>query len=284
MGNPLNRSPARVVTGSLAAALLVVGALSGCSNGGSPSASQSQGGGSGTGAQAGQTPSLSPSSSATPTPTPTTPAGPPALPANALFAISATVTAGNGATAHLYQVVYKPSAPDAADTALLNKQCNYPGQPDLKGQPNWQTQYANPLYLTSDLTATVSGFGPAWSNKTNPVLFGYLGVPAAFGGSYETWEAYCAAGFITVPGTIHAVAPVPASNPTTGSLGWAGALDNEFGFLGGGNFPGGPDLGGKAVVTDCVVQLSATASAASPKVAAWATQAFKLKNGCIFDA
>ncbi len=280
------RRPSTIATlASAATAFLLASTLTGC-GGGTPGASPQGGTGAGS-AGPNATPSSSasipPAATAIPTTSPTS-AAPPALPANALFAISATVTAGNGATAHLYQVVYKPSAPDAADTALLNKQCNYPGQPDLKGQPNWQTQYANPLYLTSDLTATVSGFGPAWSNKTNPVLFGYLGVPAAFGGSYETWEAYCAAGFITVPGTIHAVAPVPASNPTTGSLGWAGALDNEFGFLGGGNFPGGPDLGGKAVVTDCVVQLSATASAASPKVAAWATQAFKLKNGCIFDA
>ena len=117
-----------------AAAILALATISGCSSAAPAHTSTHNHAGSGNPGQVAK-----PTASATPTATATaTPAGPAPLPANALFSISATVTASNGATADLKQIVYKPIPQDAADIALLNKRCNYPGQPDFQGQPTWQ--------------------------------------------------------------------------------------------------------------------------------------------------
>ena len=274
----MNRTTAPALAGSAAAALLVVGVLSGCAPSPVPTSSSASAPG-----PSSPTEVATPTASATPTPTPT-PTGPPVLPANALFSIYATVTASDGASGTLYQVVYKPVSPDAADTALLNKECNYPGQPDFKGQPKWQSGYPSPLYLTTDITTTLDAGSPAWKNTKDGVLFWFLGAPGAFSGSYAPWEAACDSGFTKIPGTIHGVAPVPSSNPTGGSLGWAGSMNNQFGFIGGGNAVSNDDLGGTALIKNCVVQLSPEAKAANSKVAAWPTKPFTLENGCTFRA
>jgi hypothetical protein len=44
-----------------------------------------------------------------------------------------------------------------------------------------------------------------------------------------------------------------------------------------------PVVGGTAIVSDCAIQLSAAAQAASPVAAAWATQPFVLVDGCRFS-
>jgi hypothetical protein len=275
----MQRTVATIVVG-LGTALVIVGALSGCAakvaNG---SASKSH---SGSGSIA------HPGTSTGPKPATATPSasasGPAPLPANALFRISATVTASNGAIADLVQTVYKPIAPDPSDTALLNSQCNYPGQPDFQGQPTWQSQIPGAVYLTSDMTATLHAGSPAFDNATDFVLFGFPGAPGAYSGSYGVFEAYCDSGYIQIPGSVHGVAPISPTDPVNAEFSWAGpnAAAGGYGFSGGGNDPGGPDLGGTAVVKNCSVQVSAAAIAAAPALAAWKTTAPAFDIGCTY--
>ena len=262
------RSTATLAT--VVTAFLLISGLSGCAPT-PPNAAPTAG--SGANPSAASTPTAA--ATATPTPTPTA-AAIPALPANALFAISGTVTAANGATADLYQVVYKPIPVDAADTALLNKQCNF------SGSPKWQTQFpANIVYLTTTITATLRPGSPAFKKSDN-VLFGFAWGDTAFSGDYSGFEAACASGFVGLPGTVHGVAPVAASDPAHSTYGWA-SKGADYGFAGGGNDPGAPDSGGTALVKNCSVQLSPAAIAASAKIAAWATQPFKLSLGCDYE-
>ncbi len=220
-------------------------------------------------------PAPSPHASSTPgsTPGPTsTPLGP--LPANALFRITATVTEPGGASADLVQTVFAPAAPTAADTALLNAQCNSPGQ------PTWQSNYSSPLYVTTTITATLHPGSPVWS--TNDQIAAYFtGATSAFSGAYSVAQADCAPGYITIPGTIHGVAPVDASNPANGEYGWASVF-GQYGFDGGGNDPGAADSSGTGVVKNCTIEESAAAQAASTVVAGWLTQTFVLAHGCSF--
>ena len=218
-------------------------------------------------------PSTHSASAPTPSPTPTAVAlGP--LPANALFRITATVTEPSGASADLVQTVYAPSAPTASDTALLNAQCNSPGQ------PTWQSNYSSPQYVTTTITAKLHPGSPAWSSGDQIVAY-FIGASSAFSGSYVVAQADCAPGYITIPGTIHGVAPVDASNPALGTYGWASVF-GDYGFDGGGNDPGALDSSGTGVVNNCHIEESAAATATSPIVAAWLTQTFVLANGCDF--
>jgi hypothetical protein len=194
------------------------------------------------------------------------------------------VTTTSGGAADLVETVYKPIAQDAADVALLNSQCNYPGVPDLQGQPTWQTEVPNAQLLTGDLTATLHAGSPAFDNNSDFVLFAFPGGPGAYGGSYGIFEAYCDSGYIQVPGTVHAVAAISSADPVHGFYSWAGDLAQAggYGFSGGGNDPGGPDLGGTSVVKNCSVQVSADAIAADPKLAAWKTTTPEFGLGCTF--
>jgi hypothetical protein len=178
--------------------------------------------------------------------------------------------------------VYNPIPQDAADVALLNNQCNYPGQPDFQGQPTWQKQVPGALLVTGDLTATLHSGSPAFDNNADFVLFGFPGAPGAYAGQYGVFESYCDSGYLQIPGTVHAVAPVSASDPVHASFGRAATSGGSYGFSGGGNLPGDPDLGGTAVVKNCSIQMSATAIAAGPKEAAWATQPYVTELGCSY--
>jgi hypothetical protein len=202
------------------------------------------------------------------------------LPANALFRITATATASNGAVSDLTETVFQPAAPTVIDTALLDSQCNYPGVPTLKGQPTWESRYPSPLFVTTTITSTVRDGSRAWS-PDEKVIFYFLGT-AAYSGAYSGFEAYCAPGILHVPGSIHGVAPVPGADPIGGSFGWANKF-GSYGFNAGGNYPVTPVVGGTAIVSDCAIELSATAKAASGVAAAWATQPFVLANGCRFS-
>ena len=209
----------------------------------------------------------------TSTPTPTAVAlGP--LPANALFRITATVTEPDGAAADLVQTVFAPAAPDSGDTALLNAQCN------LSGQPTWQSNYSSPLYLTTTITATLHPGSPAWT-ASDQISAYFLGSTSAYSGAYSLAQSDCAPGYISIPGAIHGVAPVEATNPTLGMYGWASAF-GDYGFDGGGNDLGALDSSGTGVVKNCEIEESATAKATSTVVAGWLTQTFVLANGCDF--
>jgi hypothetical protein len=201
------------------------------------------------------------------------------LPANGLFQINAVATASNGAIVDLVETAYLPGAADAAQKALLDSQCNYPAVAAFQGQPRWETQYPGAVYMNVTITATARAGTPAWPNSTDPVVFDFLPV-SAYTGAYTVAQASCAAGVIAVPGTVNGIAPLWGSNPARGPYGWATPL-GTYGFNGGGNDPSGPNPG-TAVVTDCAVQLSGTAAAASASVAAWGTRAFNPRVGCVF--
>jgi hypothetical protein len=222
-----------------------------------------------------------PTAASTPTPSPT-PSSVGPLPANALFRITATATASDGAVADLVQTVYQPTAPTAADTALLNSECNYPGVPDLQGNPDWQTQYSSPLMLRTTMSSTLHPGTTSWSTD-DTVLFTYAENVSAYSGSYSGFEAYCAPGLLVIPGTVHGVAPVPSTNPAGAPLGWASSV-GAYGFDGGGNAQDNTDLGGTAVIGNCAIELSPAAVAAGPAIAAWATQPYVAANGCIYLA
>jgi hypothetical protein len=254
----VNRSAARGVTILVSALLLA--ALTGCTAGAAG-------------------PTSTPTVKTTPTPTAAGVPTPAPLPANGLFQINAVATASNGAIVDLVETAYVPVPVAPGQKALLDSQCNYPGDPAAQGQSSWESQYPRTIYLNVTITATPRAGTPAWSNSTDPVVFNFLPV-SAYTGSYTVAQASCAAGAITVPGTVTGVAPLWGSIPARGPYGWATTL-GSYGFNGGGNDPGGPNAG-TAVVTDCKVQLSAAASAASPSVAAWPTRAYNPQVGCVF--
>jgi hypothetical protein len=272
----LPHTPLSLFLVSTAATALVMGALTGCAPAttGIPSASHAH---KGSGSN-----SITPTPSATPIVTPTatpTLTGPAPLPANALFRISATVTAPGGASANLVQTVFMPAPITAAQRAQLNTGCAGENDQDATGAP-WLHNYQSAWILSSTMTATLNPGSPAWNNTTNGVLADYVGF-GYFSGSYMGFEAACAPGFITIPGTQQAIAPIQGTNPAGQPYGWAGEF-GSYGFYGGGNDPGGPDMGGTAVVSHCLVQLSSTA-AANPTAAAWATRVPKVIDGCDYD-
>jgi hypothetical protein len=242
------------------AATSVVLALSGCAFGGSA-----------------QTPAPTDTATATASPTPAAAPKPAPLPGNGLFQINAVATASNGAIADLVEVAYLPTTAGSGQTALLDSQCNYPGDPAAQGQPRWETQYPSTVYLNTAISATARAGTPAWPNTTDPVAFSFLPV-SAYTGDYAVLQAPCAAGTIAVPGTVSGVAPLWGSNPAHGPYGWATSL-GSYGFNGGGNDPGGP-LSGSTVISDCTVQLSSTAIAAG--VGSWARRAYAKETGCVF--
>jgi hypothetical protein len=227
----------------------------------------------------GQQPSATETASASAAPTPAAAPTPTPLPANGLFQINAVATASNGAIADLVEITYVPSPATNGQVALLDSQCNYPGDPAAQGQPSWESQYPRTVYLNTTITATPRAGTPAWPNSTDPVAFSFLPV-SAYTGSYTVQEAPCAAGTIAVPGTVGGVAPLWGSDPAHGPYGWATPL-GSYGFNGGGNDPGGP-LSGTTVITDCAVQLSATALAAGGSVPGWATRAYLKQTGCVY--
>jgi len=202
-----------------------------------------------------------------------------ALPTNVLLRITATVTAPGGAAADLVQTVYLPTAPTPAQVSQLNTDCTQKGE--AGPSELWSNNFSSALMLTSITTATLQPGSPAWDNSQDPVTAGFIGL-GDFTGAYSTWEAYCAPGFLTVPGTQLALGPIQAADPSGQPDGWAGA-SADFGFFSGGNDPSDGELSGDAVVSHCVIQLSATA-AASSVAAKWAADApgYAVPDGCEF--
>jgi hypothetical protein len=228
-----------------------------------------------------KTPSASATKKAIPTLAPK-PIGPAPLPANALLRITATVTAPGGAAADLAQTVYLPTPITSAQKAQLDTDCADSWDPNETNAP-WLNNFAGADILTSTMTATLHSGSPAWDNTNNPVLSDFW-ASGDFSGAYNTFQAYCSPGFISIPGTEQAISPIQSVNPSGQNWGWAGEF-GSYGFYGGGNDPENQDeLGGGAVVANCAIQLSSTA-AASSVAAAWAAAApgYKLSDGCDFE-
>jgi hypothetical protein len=182
----------------------------------------------------------------------------------------------NGASADLIQTVYKPVAQNPADVTVLNAACNFGGGDD------WAQLYPNSLFLDTTMVSKLHTGSPAFL-PDDQVDFSFGAGPSGYSGDWAPFEAACSSEFIKIPGNVHGVAPVPASDPVHGTNGWA-HKDSSYGFWAGGNQPGTPDSGGTAVVSNCVIQLSADAKAAGSAEAAWATQAYVTTNGCIYTA
>lgn len=257
---------------ALVAVLAGAAVLSGCAPAANPSHGQSHHAASG-GSSSGS--STAPSATPTPTPTPFPQSlGP--LPANALFRITAKGVQPNGATVDLVQTVFAPTAPNAADTALLNAQCNF------SGSPTWQSQFSGPVvYLDTTFTATIDPTTPTFNTKASIASYFDLGT-AAFSGDFQVAQAACAPGYMGVPGTQHGVAVEPASDPVHSDWGWANP-NSGFGFYGDANATGEVDGPvGITVVQDCAVQLSAAALAAAPALAAWQSQPYVKSNSCSY--
>ncbi|HEX4059249.1 MAG TPA: hypothetical protein VHX87_13155 [Galbitalea sp.] len=274
----MKRNPVRAAI--IAASILVAAtALSGCSPAVHTPAGTGGHGSGGTNHSHGASPSSTPI--ATPTPTPTATATPfPAslgpLPANALFRITAQGIQPNGATVDLVQTVFAPTTGNAADTALLNKQCNF------SGSPTWQSLFpGGSLVVDSTLTATLDPTTPAFNTHAS-IGTSFDFTADAFSGAYETAQAPCAPGYIGLPGTMHGVGAVLKSNPAHGYWGWASA-NATYGFFGDGNDPGDPNGGnGDTIVKNCAVQVSPAALSAAPTLAAWKTQPYVQSKSCYY--
>jgi hypothetical protein len=255
----MKRSLARVAV-LAAAAIVATAVLSGCA----PAAHASKG----------HSRDVNSTPDATTTPTPISP-GP--LPANALFRITAKAIQPNGATVDLVQTVFAPTAPTASDTALLDAQCND------SGSPSWQSQYpGGVLYVDTTITATLDTTTPAFNtNATIAASFGFGA--SAFSGDYVVAQANCAPGFIAIPGAVHGVDAVPASDTAHGTFGWADP-DTTYGFFGDANDPSDPNGGnGSTIVKDCAVEISAAALAAAPSLASWASQPYVQSKSCYYQ-
>lgn len=185
------------------------------------------------------------------------------------------MTAPGGASADLVQTVWMPAPITAAQKAILNAKC--PDQDEYEVGAPWLNDYKSAWIISSTMTATLNPGTTTWDNTKNGVLANFMAM-GNFTGAYEGFEAECSPGFITIPGVQQAIAPIQGVNPSGQNWGWAGEFA-DYGFYGGGNDPGSPDLGGTAVVSHCAVQLSATA-AANATAAAWATLPYKLIDGC----
>jgi hypothetical protein len=272
----MNRSCAR--TAVIAAAVLIAGgALSGCAPTSHPSAGHSHHAGHDH-ASSSSTPGATPTTTPTATPPPTPfPQSLGALPANALFRITAKGIQPNGATIDLVETVFAPAPATASDTALLNAQCN------VSGSPNWPTLFpGGSLYVDMTATATLDRATPTFNtNATIAADFEDFSA-AAFSGNFLEAQAPCAPGFIKLPGTLQGVGAVLKSNPAHGSFGWASA-DARYGFFGDGNDPSDPNGGnGNTIVKDCAVQLSSAALSTAPALAAWETQPYVQSKSCYY--
>jgi hypothetical protein len=256
------------IAGSLCTAALVAGALSGCAAkvAGGPSAAKTQNG-SVSIAHPSATATVKPK---TPTPTPT-PTGFPALPADAMWRIRATVTGGNGAIADVVETVYKPVAWTPADNTLVTNQCPASG---------WPSNYPTPIGMHSTVTATLRAGSKPWT-EYSPVGLGFiLGNLSAWTGTfYDMSPVNCGAGTpLTIPGSATGVAPLsPASDPS-GVSGGEGWYNGFYGFAA--TYDGNDSMpAGLVTLSNCSLQLSAYAIAANPAVASWATEAQPQQGG-----
>lgn len=268
----MKRSLVRTVV--IAVSILVAGtALSGCAPAAHvspPHTGHPSGGGHPT---TGATPPPEPT--ATPTPTPF-PASLGALPANALFRITAQGIQPDGATVDLVQTVFAPTAATASDTTLLDSQCN------LQGSPKWPTLFpGGSLFVDTTVTATIDPTTPNFNtNATIAATFDFEA--SAFSGSYHEAQAPCAPGYIGLPGTMHGVGVVLKTDPAHGEWGWASS-NAQYGFFGDGNDPSDPNGGnGDTIVKNCAVQLSPAALSIEPALSAWETQPYVESKSCYY--
>jgi hypothetical protein len=237
----------------IAATIVTVGLLAGCTPTkapvGLPTASpSSRGSDDAPSATPSQTPSETPSS--TPTSTPTVP---PQSRQSVLFTITATASAtgGSNAKVHLKETVYAPTgSASATDLALLAKQCS-----------DWKTNYPSAQFVTTSITSSLLAGSPAWPAAVVPVGMS-AGEYTAWSGNFDNFESQCAAGVLkTLPGSVHGVLPIPATNPANASTGWA---RSSYGFFVAWDGDAG-DIppSNRVAISQCKITLGATAAANS---------------------
>ncbi len=202
----------------------------------------------------------SPSDSTLATPTATASATPTAAAAdpNILFTITATSTSPDGAVSHLTQVVYKPTD-TATPTVMsqLDSECT-----------GWKTGFADPDFVTSVVTATDdSPAGAAWTY--DPAVVSLNGYPV-FTGDFDSFQSYCASVQVKAGGTATGVTPVIAGASPDAKGGWA-RMEFGFGIASDPSWSHAEALAHVPHITDCHIELSADAIAASTTAVAWAT-------------
>ena len=190
-------------------ALVAVLVLSGCAPAGHPSGASGSGHGSGSG-------SASASGSAAPTTSPSPSSS--ALPSNALLRMTATVTASTGAVARLVETAYAPSAGDGSELAAMSAAgCD---------DSDWKTLFPAPQWVRVTETATLIS-GSSWPAEDAILInSGNAYGVAAWSGDQTGFEAACADGIVTVPGTAQAVLPVEVT-PVSDQKNW---FDGPWGF------------------------------------------------------
>jgi hypothetical protein len=151
----------------------------------------------------------------------------------------------------------------------------------MTGEPTWQSNYPGAVsYVIATLTAKLRTGTPTWNTNAD-IAFALAVGSSAYSGAYQVEQSDCAPGRIVIPGTIHGVLPVLASDPAHSTFGWA-ASGSLYGFDGDGNDPSDPNGGGDTIVSNCAVQLSAAATAAAPGIVGWKTQPFVQTVGCYY--
>jgi hypothetical protein len=172
----------------------------------------------------------------------------------------------------LLQTVYEPVAQNPTDTTLLDAQC---GVAEL-GPGGWQQDSPDTLFLDTTVVATMKSGSPAFSTADGAVDTGLAGLQV-YSGSYQSEQAPCAYGRLSIPGSATGVGFVPEGGPATASAdhgvitGWA-VSPTPYGFIGGGNYasPDGDHIEGSTIVSDCYIQFSSAAGAVVAKLPAWA--------------
>lgn len=205
----------------------------------------------------------SPTASSTPTPSPA-----PTAAGDVLFTISATLTSPVGATAHIEQVVYAPTATladAAAVEAQLDEECD-----------GWRDRFPAPDYLVSEITATdTSTGGKRWAPSGQVVVS--LAGTAVYQGDFTPFQSYCSSVQVLVPADIRGVTPVTAGGNPDSAEGW-GSLTYGFGIA---TEPGTDATDSRyPQLTDCAITVSPAARAASANAASWTTAMLARPGAC----
>lgn len=216
-----------------------------------------------------------PTGTGTPTgsPTPTftsspTPSPAPTATGDVLFTISATLTSPVGATAHIEQVVYAPTATlsdSAAVEAQLDEECD-----------GWRDRFTATDYLVSEITTTdTSTGGKKWAPSGQVVVS--LAGTSVFQGDFTPFQSYCSSVQALVPASIRGVTPVTAGGNPDSAQGW-GSLTYGFGIA----TEAGTDATDPRYtqLTDCAITVSPAARAASANAASWTAAMLAHPGAC----
>jgi hypothetical protein len=200
------------------------------------------------------------STDADPTPSPSDSA----LPDDALFRITATVTVPGG-TAVLTETVLTPRASTPLEESTL----------DAEGCDSWRG-FAAPAVQDVHFAATVTS--GTWPTNTSWIV-GSAGSWATFSGDFATFQAYCSPSVIGIPGIASALHVFSGAGADS-TEGWA---TNSYGFVAGAGEEAEVVDPNAPVITDCQIELGPQATSASALVTSWPTTIQEIPaSTCLF--